>query len=226
MPRHEFEHSVSQKDNRGKHVRRRPNLSSKMQASDNNISRPLSATGIRTTCTSSRENYDDIEALLPIPRLTFVYSSMLIVMFTLVSYWTCVHGDFVFDDSEAILNNRDVGGNISVSQIFFHDFWGTDVTSNLSHKSYRPLTTLTFKLNYYIAGGMYPWGFHFFNIAVHVAVCMLLLLVFDAFFGTLDGHCRISFQLKFPRACLFSVLFFTVHPVHTECVSCLVLLIN
>jgi hypothetical protein len=31
-----------------------------------------------------------------------------------------------------------------------NDFWGQDITKEDSHKSYRPLTVLTFRLNYLI----------------------------------------------------------------------------
>jgi hypothetical protein len=32
-----------------------------------------------------------------------------------------------------------------LGDVFLHDFWGDDIQSNVSHKSYRPLTVLTFR---------------------------------------------------------------------------------
>lgn len=55
------------------------------------------------------------------------------------------NGDFVFDDSEAILNNKDVSGTTPLYQIFNNDFWGTNLLHKQSHKSYRPLTILSFR---------------------------------------------------------------------------------
>ncbi|GFR64242.1 transmembrane and TPR repeat-containing protein 4-like [Elysia marginata] len=53
-------------------------------------------------------------------------------------------GDFVFDDSEAIVNNNDLLPSTPLLSIFQHDFWGKKL-GNHSHKSYRPLTVLTFR---------------------------------------------------------------------------------
>lgn len=41
----------------------------------------------------------------------------------------------------------------SWTDVFTHDFWGTHILSPLSHKSYRPLTTLTFRAEYLIGTG-------------------------------------------------------------------------
>lgn len=54
-------------------------------------------------------------------------------------------GDFVFDDSEAILSNNDLKSETPLSDLFVHDFWGSKLDSKTSHKSYRPLTVLTFR---------------------------------------------------------------------------------
>lgn len=54
-------------------------------------------------------------------------------------------GDLVHDDVLAIKTNRDVQGKTSLFQVFQNDFWGKSMWDNTSHKSYRPLTTLTFR---------------------------------------------------------------------------------
>jgi hypothetical protein len=60
-------------------------------------------------------------------------------------YMNAMHGDFVHDDLKAIVSNADVTGEVAVAEVLVHDFWGSDIRSNTSHKSYRPLTTLTFR---------------------------------------------------------------------------------
>ena len=40
---------------------------------------------------------------------------------------------------------RGRSGGTELSAILRHDYWGKDIRSPLSHKSYRPLTTLTFR---------------------------------------------------------------------------------
>lgn len=198
-------------------MKRRSNLSKNRKTSHSSRSR-VSEDQTTDTAIRKHDGFEDIEDVLLVPRLNFIYSVVLIVLCSLFCFWSSLYGDFVFDDAEAIVNNRDVTSNNSVFEIFSHDFWGSDITSNLSHKSYRPLTTLTFKLNYYISGGLHPWGFHLVNIVIHTIVCVFFLLVFDIIYGSVDGYYDIAFQLKFPRASLLSVLFFTLHPIHTESV--------
>ena len=53
--------------------------------------------------------------------------------------------DFVFDDVSAVKDNRDLRPHSPIMNIFRHDFWGTDMEKEHSHKSYRPLTVVTFR---------------------------------------------------------------------------------
>jgi hypothetical protein len=73
-------------------------------------------------------------------------ASLLVALAGVFVFMNSLNGGFVFDDSEAIVNNADVRPEDSPwSSLFQHDFWGHRLTSNVSHKSYRPLTTLTFR---------------------------------------------------------------------------------
>ncbi|CAH2207813.1 jg25648 [Pararge aegeria aegeria] len=62
-----------------------------------------------------------------------------------LTYSNSLHGEFVHDDIPAIVTNADVTGANPVVKIFKNDFWGTPMSDTGSHKSYRPLTTLTFR---------------------------------------------------------------------------------
>lgn len=68
----------------------------------------------------------------------------VIVCLSSLPFLFTLNGDFVFDDSEAIIKNKDVTSK-SWTDAFKNDFWGANVKSNLSHKSYRPLTILSFR---------------------------------------------------------------------------------
>lgn len=48
------------------------------------------------------------------------------------------------------------------------------VTQEQSHKSYRPLTVFTFRLNY-MMHQLEPWGYHVTNVVLHAVVCSLYL---------------------------------------------------
>ncbi|GJQ73842.1 hypothetical protein Trydic_g18779 [Trypoxylus dichotomus] len=72
-------------------------------------------------------------------------------MYSLVStvavacYINGLNGDFVHDDVPAITLNKDVLALSPISHTFKNDFWGTPMADISSHKSYRPLTILTFR---------------------------------------------------------------------------------
>uniref|UniRef100_A0A182FV68 Uncharacterized protein n=1 Tax=Anopheles albimanus TaxID=7167 RepID=A0A182FV68_ANOAL len=69
----------------------------------------------------------------------------LVGLIAALCYLNGIHGDFVHDDVPAITLNKDVLGLSPVGQVFRNDFWGTPMADLSSHKSYRPLTTLTFR---------------------------------------------------------------------------------
>ncbi|CAH1782005.1 unnamed protein product [Owenia fusiformis] len=124
-------------------------------------------------------------------------------------------GDFVFDDMEAILHNKDVHSGTPLSVVFSNDFWGSKIATNTSHKSYRPLTVLSFRLNHYISGGLHPRGFHIANILLYGLLCCLLLPTVHSLIQAWPEH----FTLQRYQATFLAVLMFAVHPVHTECVA-------
>ncbi|XP_034019373.1 LOW QUALITY PROTEIN: protein O-mannosyl-transferase TMTC1 [Thalassophryne amazonica] len=121
-------------------------------------------------------------------------------------YSNSLHGELVHDDVWAIVNNPDVRPGSSLKNIFSNDFWGKRMADNTSHKSYRPLCVLSFKLNV-LLGGMKPFYFHLVNTCLHCAVTCLLLHTCECCVFT-------DRRLAFVTALLFSV-----HPVHTEAVS-------
>lgn len=115
---------------------------------------------------------------------------------------------FCFDDLSAIKENADLRPESPWSNLLRNDFWGTAMHKEGSHKSYRPLSVLTFRINYLIHG-VDPAGYHLVNILLHGAVCYLLVHVCSLVAST--GH-----SSPVP---LYAGLIFAVHPVHTEAVS-------
>ena len=91
-----------------------------------------------------------------------------------------------------------------LSSVFSNDFWGLSLSDPESHKSYRPLTILSFRLNR-ILHGMWAPGFHVVNIAAHALVSVLFM----------------QFCLKLGVTMWTGVaasLLFAAHPIHTEAV--------
>ncbi|XP_015604969.1 transmembrane and TPR repeat-containing protein 4 isoform X2 [Cephus cinctus] len=144
------------------------------------------------------------ETRLPVVRLPVALTTIVLLSLCFLNSY---NGDFVFDDTEAIVNNDDVKDTL-ILDIFKHDFWGTKLIHKQSHKSYRPLTILTFRAQYWIRGYLNPHDFHIVNIILHIIVCILTFFVFDILLGS-KAH-----SIAFYAAALFSV-----HPIHTEAVS-------
>lgn len=141
-------------------------------------------------------------------------------LISIVSYCPSITGGFVFDDNEAILTNRDLDPDLTPrwTDVFTHDFWGDSITSNSSHKSYRPLTILSFRFDYIIGGGLNPLVFHVTNIVLHSMVSILFCVVVNELQYTLNLTPSTGNGNKwlFP---MLSGLLFASHPIHTECVS-------
>ncbi|XP_068560632.1 protein O-mannosyl-transferase TMTC3 [Cebidichthys violaceus] len=116
-------------------------------------------------------------------------------------YWNSLSCGFVFDDVSAILDNKDLRPSTPVRNLFLNDFWGTPMAEERSHKSYRPLTVLTFRLNY-LFGELVAASYHLLNVVLHAAVCVLFLRVCRLFLDKTSG--------------LVAALLFAVHPIHTE----------
>ncbi|KAF7248493.1 Protein O-mannosyl-transferase TMTC3 [Varanus komodoensis] len=119
-------------------------------------------------------------------------------------YWNSLFCGFVFDDVSAILDNKDLHPSTPLKNLFLNDFWGTPMSEERSHKSYRPLTVLTFRLNY-LFSELNAVSYHFLNVLFHAVVSVIFLKVCKLF---LDN-----------RTSLVASLLFAVHPIHTEAVT-------
>ncbi|CAH1154750.1 unnamed protein product [Phaedon cochleariae] len=124
----------------------------------------------------------------------------------ILCYANGLRGDFVHDDIPAVTLNKDVLAVNPLGHVFGNDFWGTPMSDSHSHKSYRPLTTLTFRSNYTLFG-LNPLWFHLTNVSLHALACVLF-----------TRACLQVAGLRPPFATLAGLLFAT-HPIHTEAVT-------
>lgn len=86
------------------------------------------------------------------------------------------------------------------------DFWGQALRSPRSHKSFRPITTLTYRINYLLNGDNLFW-YHVVNRVLHIVVTGLATILTHIALESADG---------FPA--LVGGLLFAVHPIHGEAV--------
>ena len=133
-------------------------------------------------------------------------SALLCALAAVAVYYNSLQCGLVFDDDSAIKNNKDLRPELrSWWDLLRHDFWGATLTHKDSHKSYRPLTVATFRLNYMLHE-LQPLGYHLVNVLLHSAVCYLYVLL-----------CGVVFSEVWPA--LIAGLLFAVHPIHIEAVS-------
>lgn len=130
-------------------------------------------------------------------------------------YLNSLSGDLVHDDVFAVRDNQDLRPSAPIGRLLVDDFWGEPMSSPTSHKSYRPLTVLTFRLNYAMHE-LEPWGYHVINVALHGVATLLFGAVCRTvvFTGT-PGHGK-----EGGKSLVFTaMMLFASHPVHTEAVS-------
>nr|XP_008162429.2 protein O-mannosyl-transferase TMTC1 isoform X7 [Chrysemys picta bellii] len=133
-------------------------------------------------------------------------AALLLAGLCALCYGNSLRGEFVHDDVWAIVNNPDVRAAAPWAGVFANDFWGKGMAENTSHKSYRPLCVLTFKLNILLAG-MNPFYFHAVNVILHCLVTLVLMYTCD------------KAVFKDGRLAFVTALFFAVHPIHSEAVT-------
>ncbi|KAL0037384.1 hypothetical protein WJX79_005166 [Trebouxia sp. C0005] len=149
-----------------------------------------------------------------------IYGTLL--TFSLALFGNTWSAGFAFDDNFAVVNNGDVTGSAPLAEIWQHDFWGQQIRSDQSHKSYRPVTILSLRVinwagkllpngvNWHSAdkhdntGGLNAFPFHLANVVVHaVNSCLvyraaLLLIALKAPFASLSParqqHAHIAAQ--------------------------------
>lgn len=127
----------------------------------------------------------------------------------LLVFGNSIAGEFAYDDRGAIIDNLDVSSaDHGLREIFSHDFWGAHMSTKMSHKSYRPICVLSFRLNF-LVHGFSVYGYHLINILLHALTSALVV--------------RLARDLDLTSsASLVSGLFFAVHPVHSDAVAAVV----
>lgn len=98
------------------------------------------------------------------------YHLIVVVSAAVLSFCGNIDGGFVFDDREAILKNKAVR---SAQELLRTDFWGQPIRSSNSHKSFRPVTTLTFGLVFLLNFGEALWLGRDHRPPIYLSVHML-----------------------------------------------------
>ncbi|HEX9860922.1 MAG TPA: tetratricopeptide repeat protein [Nitrospirota bacterium] len=138
---------------------------------------------------------------IPDGRTTALHA-LLILLVVSAAYFNTLHYGFVTDDFGLFVDNPNTKSWERLARIFTTGYWDAEGgTGGL----YRPLTILSFLVEYTVAG-LDPVIYHIDNILLHFLCSALAYLVMREVF---DGW----------KAPLFAALLFAAHPVHTEAVT-------
>ncbi|KAH8372600.1 hypothetical protein KR009_000597 [Drosophila setifemur] len=184
-----------------------------------------SPAALNAACNRMREREQGKEARSVSTSQRNLLEFLCICTACIACYYNSTQCGLVFDDISAIRDNKDLRPHTPLRNVFLNDFWGTPMRKEQSHKSYRPLTVLTFRFNY-LLHALEPFGYHIVNLLLHMLVCLLwrrvcrLLLRKCAAWGRRSASALSSAQSSSLNTCAFvASLLFATHPVHTEAVT-------
>ena len=123
---------------------------------------------------------------------------VLAAVVALATYALAVQLGFAYDDEPMLVQNRLIHSLAELPAALTRPYWLQYGTL------YRPLTTLSFGLDWAIGGGA-AWPFHLGNVLWHAAVSALLVML--------------ALRWLPPMAAALAGVAFAVHPVHVEAVS-------
>ncbi|KKM70562.1 hypothetical protein LCGC14_1439490 [marine sediment metagenome] len=149
------------------------------------------------------------EETVPARRLPILLAAALITVAGIGVYLNSFQGTFLLDDRGWIVNKRDVHGLPAM--------W--EALPDLRRLGMRPMLALSVAVNWEL-GGDNVWGYHAFNLAVHVLAGLLL---FGVVRRTLAGE-RLGARYGRPATPLALVvaLLWLVHPLQTSSVMYIV----
>ena len=132
----------------------------------------------------------------------------------LAAYSNHFHNSFHFDDGTVIQNNAYLRSLKNIP-LFFRD--ATTFSSLPANASYRPLTSVSFALDYWRGSGLNPFAFHQTQWALHLLLGVLI------FFFVQRVLRNAGLGPGSPWLALFGATLFCLHRANTETVNFLTL---
>src|SRR3989344_5308447 len=127
----------------------------------------------------------------------------LIVVLSFILFGNGINGDFVFDDRSVVVDHLLMEDSVGVFKAFLYSYHYDRPQSGL----YRPLTTVSYILNWNIFPGQ-PQGFHLVNIFLHAVATFLIYLIISG--------------LKNRTTAIVGSFLFLFLPIHVETVTSIV----
>ena len=137
----------------------------------------------------------------------YVITSIAAVLIAgIIAYSNSFDGEFVFDDNLNIVNKAEI------RSLKICDIWKISQT--------RFLPNLSFALNHHF-NSYDVWGYHFFNLTIHLLNAVLVYGLVRNLFLTPRMHTDAMFSQR-NNIALFTALVFVTHPLATQSVTYIV----
>jgi hypothetical protein len=137
-----------------------------------------------------------------------------LVAFVFIVYSSNLDGSFIFDDSR-IENNP----QLHITSLSLHNLAKAGFESS---PSTRPVSYMTFALNYYFHG-FQTRGYHLVNICIHALAAILLFLLIRTTLNLPPLRSKYSIYAWLPFA---AALVWAVHPLQTQSISYIIQRMN
>jgi protein O-mannosyl-transferase len=133
------------------------------------------------------------------PSLKTAAPALVAGVVTLALYAVTLGGTYIYDDVALIANDKRIQSVENWKQL-----WTTDYFNGGVDNLYRPLTSQTFALQWWLHGDR-PWAFHLVNLLLGAAVAA--------------GVAELARRLAGLRTAWVAGLLFAAHPLHVEAVA-------
>lgn len=145
-------------------------------------------------------------------RLRIWLGAAVIILAGFAVYWRSLAGPFVFDDHPGVLQNESIRDLSDLGRVLRPPAEGAGIDS-------RPVVNLSLALNY-AADGLNPRGYRLTNIAIHVLAALALFGLVRRTLALPAMPDRLR-SAALPAA-FCTALLWTVHPLQTETVICVI----
>lgn len=144
-------------------------------------------------------------------------AALVLMLVSFILYYQCIAYDYILDDLMVITGNsftkKGFGGIWDIMTTESFEGYFGERKDLVQGNRYRPLSIVTFAIEYGIMGGTAPWLSHVVNILLYGLTGITLMMVLDLMFRNFTSR---SWWFSVP---FLASLIFILHPIHTEAVA-------
>ena len=143
-------------------------------------------------------------------RTTLLFYIIVLISAVTAAYSNHFYNGFHFDDSHSVYANPNIR-NIKNIPLFFKD--GSTSSVLPQNQSYRPVTTTSLAIDYWLGKGYNPFFFHLSTFILFLLQGLLMLYFFNKLFSLSCTNKNVIY------VALFTVAWYLLHPAVAETVN-------